>query len=644
MEIFDQPKEVFFYGSTIPLPSKINLKAGPINLIYESGLIKYLKAGNSEILRMIYSAVRDANWGTIPAQIEEEQIKIEEQAFVIKYKAVYKQDDIHFEANYIIEGNPKGKIRFLMKGKSFSNFKKNRIGFCVLHPAAIAGYEVKVTHTDTSMETGVFPELVSPHQPFRDIKAMQWKPADHLIANLTFNGDIFEMEDQRNWIDDSFKTYCTPLNIPFPVEMEKGDIVEQEVVLQIYSNNVVSHESENDEIKFMINQKEYFSMPSIGIGRSSQVKRLTEQEMECLEKIRFSHLRVDLRLNNAGDWQKVYHDALAEAMNMGYLLELSLFFGSDAANQAKQLVELIDPAQIKYVNIYSTDDKVIPDHLLQKIVPLLKKYWKKVKIGAGTDAFFTELNRQRIINEDLDFLCYSINPLFHHFDNDSYVETAAASRYGVQTSMFFSNKPIHVTPYTLKMRWNPNATEIENEIPANGMPAKVDPRQMSMLNAGVTLATLKYIAQEGVESTTWFETVGERGIMMGNRSSRYEKFIAEPFTFYPVFFMFKEILTGDDWQVVKSESTDRLKVDGICIRKNGDMKVLLANLTGEKQEVTIARKPSLKVLISYYDHLNAPKYYKDPNYKVVAETKLTDQALKIELLPYAFVVVEYLFN
>jgi len=349
-------------------------------------------------------------------------------------------------------------------------------------------------------------------------------------------------------------------------------------------------------------------------------------------------------LNKANEWQKLYHDALAEAMHMGYLLELALFFGPDAANQAKQLVEVIDPAQVKYANIYSVNDKVTPDQLLQEILPLLKDQWKQVKIGAGTNTFFTELNRQRINNENLDFLSYSIYPFFHHFDNDSYVETSAASRYGAQTSMFNSNKSIHVTPYTLKKRWNLNATEINDDIDADEMPSNVDVRQMSMLNAGVTLATLKYMAQESVESTTWFETVGEQGIMMGEKGSSYDEFIADSFTFYPVYFVFKEILTDDNWQVIETNSTDRLKVDGICIRKNGDMKVLLANVTAEKQEVTISREPSLKAFISYYDHLNAPKYYKDPNYKAVAETKLTDQALKIELLPYAFVVIEFLFN
>ena len=35
-------------------------------------------------------------------------------------------------------------------------------------------------------------------------------------ANVAFDGDIFEMEDQRNWTDASYKIYSTPLRLPFP--------------------------------------------------------------------------------------------------------------------------------------------------------------------------------------------------------------------------------------------------------------------------------------------------------------------------------------------------------------------------------------------------------------------------------------------
>lgn len=57
------------YGSDEPLAEQIPLRAGPLTLIYEAGDVRYLKLGNREILRRIYVAVRDRNWGTIPPRL-----------------------------------------------------------------------------------------------------------------------------------------------------------------------------------------------------------------------------------------------------------------------------------------------------------------------------------------------------------------------------------------------------------------------------------------------------------------------------------------------------------------------------------------------------------------------------------------------
>ena len=41
-----------------------------------------------------------------------------------------------------------------------------------------------------------------------------------MIASFAFSGaDRFEMEDQRQWLDASFKTYCRPLRQPWSVLM-----------------------------------------------------------------------------------------------------------------------------------------------------------------------------------------------------------------------------------------------------------------------------------------------------------------------------------------------------------------------------------------------------------------------------------------
>ena len=46
-------------------------------------------------------------------------------------------------------------------------------------------------------------------------------------------GDAFEMEDQRNWSDASYKTYVRPLRRPWPYSLPKGQKFTQAVRLQV---------------------------------------------------------------------------------------------------------------------------------------------------------------------------------------------------------------------------------------------------------------------------------------------------------------------------------------------------------------------------------------------------------------------------
>ena len=46
-------------------------------------------------------------------------------------------------------------------------------------------------------------------------------------------GDTFEMEDQRNWTDASYKTYVRPLALPWPYLIAKGETIDQKVTLTV---------------------------------------------------------------------------------------------------------------------------------------------------------------------------------------------------------------------------------------------------------------------------------------------------------------------------------------------------------------------------------------------------------------------------
>ena len=62
-EELNLPRSVLYYGSEELLPEPIELRAGPLAMIFETGnaFLRYIRLGNREILRGIYVAVRDRN-------------------------------------------------------------------------------------------------------------------------------------------------------------------------------------------------------------------------------------------------------------------------------------------------------------------------------------------------------------------------------------------------------------------------------------------------------------------------------------------------------------------------------------------------------------------------------------------------------
>ena len=53
------------------------------------------------------------------------------------------------------------------------------------------------------------------------------------VLEADLEGDLFELEDQRNWTDGSFKTYPTPLARSKTRRMRAGEHVRQRVVLRL---------------------------------------------------------------------------------------------------------------------------------------------------------------------------------------------------------------------------------------------------------------------------------------------------------------------------------------------------------------------------------------------------------------------------
>ena len=147
----------------------------------------------------------------------------------------------------------------------------NRCGFVLLHPASVAGRCLLVEHTNGAREEAVFPLRISPSQPVFDIRELTYAVSEQAAVTCRLEADLphdrrgkFEMEDQRNWSDASFKTYVASLLDPWPYELPAGKSSTQRVAVSMSGGKNDSAAIDHPSVH--IGNPDTLLMPEIGVG------------------------------------------------------------------------------------------------------------------------------------------------------------------------------------------------------------------------------------------------------------------------------------------------------------------------------------------------------------------------------------------
>ena len=565
-----------------PLPDRrvFHLATNDLTCLFETdtGFLRRIMRGQTEILRAIYAAVRDENWNTVEPHLEVQNIRSEDNGFRVDFEARCEAPGISFCWSGAIEARGPS-LSFLFKGEARSSFRKNRIGFCILHPIReCAALPCAIQNRQSEWSEAIFPRFVSPHQPFKDLQRLRWSPHPGIAAELHFEGDVFETEDQRNWTDASFKTYCTPLAVPFPVKIEAGAQIDQRVTLNLQSKEPIRQvEEQIPEIRLDLAEAEN-PVPLLGLEVASHGKRLGEIHLERLKKLKLSHLRVDLRLSH-DDWLNRYRLAVEEAKVIGARLQPALFVTDNARWEISRFREAIDPAMIDACLIFHEKEL----STCERWLVLSEELLNGLKIVAGTNAYFAELNRNR---PPKGFsVVYSINPQVHAFDDRSLMENLEAQSTTVESARQFCGDGVFLSPITLRPRFNPNAV-VETTIPEGQLPAAVDPRQRTMVGACWTAGSLAALLScQGVASLTYFETTGWRGLMETERGSPLRaKFGSSADEIFPLYHVFEFIAGTTSVLRLGTALQDGFSALALCDR-NGSKRYLLANLEADSKRV-----------------------------------------------------------
>ncbi|MDO1448661.1 hypothetical protein Q0590_20460 [Rhodocytophaga aerolata] len=563
------------------------LKAGHFSLTYENGFLRYVKLAEHEVIRMIYFAVRDRDWNTIPGIISNEQISQTENSFSIRYQVDVNKEEIQMQWQVQITGLPDSTIIFDLQGDVLHTFQRNRLGICVLHPVeGVAGEPCIIGHPDGSITQSYFTSYISPYQPFKDIRFMRWTMGEKHTFQLDFEGEAFETEDHRNWTDASYKTYCTPLNLPFPVEVQAGTHIHQQCTLRLLNTTNENTPAQPDEkiVIEVVNQSSAF--PDMGLGLNRETEELRESEITFLKNLSLSHLRADIFLNRSG-WQQVLQQAIDQSTKIASPLEVALFFGDHPGNELSQMLACLTSQQatVKQMLVFEAATRLSTTSLLKQVAPAIRLALPDCMIGAGTDANFAELNRHSFEHSLTDFVTFSVNPQVHAFDNLTLLENMPAQADVVLSARrLVPDKPVHISPVTLKPRFNAVATSG----PVTSIPP-ADARQATPFAAGWLLGSLKYISEAGSSAITYFETTGSRGICSGQQ-------------IYPAGILLNHILSQNPGKVILTRSSKPLNVSSLLLQTPKGQFLYLANHTQEEQFIQLANGIQAKSLTNILEN------------------------------------------
>jgi hypothetical protein len=555
-----------------------NLRAGRLSLQYADGSIWNICLGGEELIRKAYLVFQDINWTSRPFVIQSEKWDIQDDSFTAELELSGTKDAANFQGQLHISGSPEGVITYGFSGSSTKDFMRNRLGLCILHPIAdLAGKPCTLTLSDGSQVASLFPLEISPNQPFKDLSGISHRAATGENVKVEFSGEIFETEDHRNWSDASYKTYCTPIELPFPAKVSKGEKIEQEARISL--EGIASKEAAPTEEEISVNiSSSEIDLPDIGLCLANDYSDLDHQDFNDLG---IKHLRLNL------DLDEIDEKSLAKALEVTKKLSLKLEI-SIKATTSDQLNKFLTANQhllgsVSKFLIFSKSSKVTPAEFISTARKVLGA---AVLISGGTDLYFTEINRGESVVPGIDQISFSLNPQVHSFDDRTVIQNLATQDVIARNASRIARVlKIGVGPISLRSRFNPNATAPEKDVSNTALPASVDIRQMTWFAEAWTAVSIKYLARSrAINSATYFETVGWRGVKERSQGSEDSiNFPSKHAERFPVWNLFAS-LKGFA-KCLPSNSNKPELVDALVIRNSHTTRLILVNFSNEVQQV-----------------------------------------------------------
>ena len=635
------------------------LRAGAITALLDNGQLRYIRVNGVEVLRAIAFLARDENWGTYTASLRDPRVKTTPEGFSVGYRATCGTADRSLAYEATITATRKGSVEFIARCTPATDFPTNRTGFVVLHPLqGVAGEKVTVEHVDGRKVKARFPAVIDPVQPFRDIRALTHDVMPGLAATCRMEGDTFEMEDHRNWMDASFKTYVRPLALPWPYVLKAGETFEQKVTLTVHGSLPrPARPKSGSPIAVKIGEAGRLRFPTVGVALPAEEAVAAASATALVKAMEVRHFLVTIDGRDA-DFAAALprHAALAKACGAEVSLEILLPGKKTPAEELKPIASAASALAPVAVAAYPLADmkatlpgsKGAEGPSAEAICAAARAACPGARSGGGVPAFFTELNRKRPPKGLFDFVGHATSSIVHAADDLSVMETLQTPPYiGASVRAFAGKAGYRVGPGGIGARDNPyGAAASPNPRNARVCLARADPRQRGLFGAAFTLGYAAAFAGAGAEALTIGAATGPLGAIATGSETRRPWFDEVDARLHPLFHVLRGLARAQGSQILATECSKPEAISVLaCLHapeakgRRGGVSLWLANLTGKRQQVRLAR-PLADATVALLDERGFPRLTTDPDFLSNAARRKR-QLTGLALPPYAVALITY---
>jgi hypothetical protein len=634
--------ERWWLGRDDPPERPRHLMAGPVEFDLSGIDLRHIRVDGREVVSRIYVGVRDVDWDTIPPVVEGLDVRTaDDGAVAVTFEARNVGAGIDLAWRGTISATAEGRIVFVMDALATRPFRYNRIGFCVLHPASVAGRPYRAW-TAAGRVDGTLPELIAPQSIVDGVEIPLFPACSRLEVDLggvtvttAFEGDLFEMEDQRNWTDGSFKTYCTPISLGYPHEAKAGHVIRQRVELSVANRPARTphrvRPAGDGPILVRLRDAGSRHWPALGLGLAPRRagSRLPVAVGRSLVEAGLDHVRLDVHLSDPG-WPALLERGRRDAASIGARLEVALFVDDGTLSQLQEVATRLarsDVARAIGLHEPTAGTATTPDAQLRTIVDAFAAAGADAPVLTGTNGDFAELNRDRPMPGPWAGVAYAMNPQVHGVDEMTLVESLPVHGQTVATARSFAlSRAVVVSPVTLRGRFNPVAAEVT----AVAAEPPVDDRQPSLFAAGWLLGSIASLVDGRADAITYFETHGPRGVIDAS---------GIPF---PAWFVLADLADRDGRQpVVVDQGTGPL-VAALGMVGEDSTRVLIANLGPDRRRVRVSRLPGSSVRVRHLDASTATEAVASPTSFLGsgAVLDMVDGTATFDMGPFAYVRID----